>query len=231
MFQNAAQALESHLLNQRSHFHCSDCAQETPASFRDALNPLHTHCGFRDWQQAALHWIEHTAGQGIVEKLNAIETYKNTISCHMCGVCCRMASVDKPYNVLLQQAQQGDAFAQQFTSIFLPYESRDAARQKAPDVVTAVLAEAEEQEGEQETIFFYHCPYVGEDNRCSVYGTPKRPALCASYPETPLSYIDEQCAWHPWKADTYADTLLAHALLAYCTDLSEKLKTALGESA
>jgi len=93
--------------------------------------------------------------------------------------------------------------------------------------VAAALAEASEETNGEEKVFFYHCPYLGEDNRCTVYGTPKRPAICSSYPDTPLTFIAKNCAWKPWKDETHADTLAAHAMLALCEHFAGKLQIAI----
>lgn len=227
IFHQHKTALEAQLGALRQQVHCNCCDGSNLNDINQWLGPLPLNCQYRRWQQAALHWLETDAATPILETLNQIEAYKNTFSCHMCGMCCRMASSDASYKELQARAATGDEFARQFTSIFLPYASRDAARQVAPDVVEAVLAEAGEEAGDSERIFFYHCPYLGEDNRCSIYGTAKRPAICSSYPETPLSFVYERCAWKPWKDDTHSATLAAHALLALCSDYAEKLKASL----
>lgn len=181
------------------------------------------------WQKRALHEVEHVIGLELVTRLQQIEAYKNTFSCHMCGMCCRLASSEYTYEQLQARAQAGDDFARQFTSIFLPYASRDEARQRFPDVVSAVLQEAgEPADAETEHVYFYHCPHVGPDNRCMLYGTDRRPAICGSYPETPLGFVYQKCAWKPWKDETHGDALLVHAMLALCTDLSQRLRQALG---
>ncbi len=230
MLRQAALSLESQLLSLKAHYACAGCPggkDGVVSTFNEALRPTHQGCGFRAWQQEVLRVLEQEIGLEILNKLQQIETYKNTFSCHMCGACCRMASTDADYPTLRSRAEAGDEFARQFTSVFLPYASRQKAREKAPEIVAAALAEAGEEASGEESIFFYHCPYVGEDNRCTVYGTDKRPALCQSYPETPLSFVYEKCAWKPWKNETHADTLLAHALLALCTDWCQQLKRAL----
>jgi Fe-S-cluster containining protein len=171
--------------------------------------------------------IEQGIAGELLAQLHHVETYKQAFDCHMCGMCCKMASADAPYDILLQRAAQGDEFARQFTSVFLPYASRETAKRVAPEVVEAVLQEATEESNGEEHVYFYHCPYLGEDNRCSVYGTSKRPAICGSYPETPLSFMYENCAWRPWKDDTHLDTLTTHAMLALCSQLADTLKTSI----
>lgn len=230
MFQQAAQALESRLMGLRSGFECPDCQDSPEDEFLGCLTALHAGCGYRAWQLAVLHCLEVEVGGEILTKLQQIEAYKNTFNCHMCGACCRLASTDSPYQDMLKRASTGDEFARQFTSVFLPYISRQQAAEKAPELVTAVLAESVEEADGEERVFFYHCPYVGEDNRCTVFGTDKRPAICGTYPETPLAFIQAQCAWKPWKTETHTDTLLAHGLLALASDWAGKLRQALGES-
>lgn len=208
-------------------FSCSACQAHARPDAEAWLQPLPPTCQYRDWQREALNWLENSLGQELLTKLQQIEGYRQTFTCHQCGVCCRLASSEYDYGTLRKQAAAGDAFAAQFTSIFLPYASRDAARSKFPDVVGAVLQEAGEPAGE-ERVFFYHCPYVGEDNRCTIYGTAKRPAICGSYPETPLSFVYEKCAWRPWKEETRQDALTVHATLELAQDLASRLKQALG---
>lgn len=248
----------------RSDFTCSRCTHADATGSTDeteaqlfANHP--SECGYRAWQQAALYILEEEIAQEILAKLQQIQAYRNTVSCHMCGMCCRLASSDASYPELLERAAQGDDFAQQFTSIFLPYSSRQAAAEKYPEGVAAVLAHVGEPSGgssaealssasatgisnphtnaqedansanakPDERVYFYHCPYIGEDNRCTLYGTDQRPALCETYPETPLGFVYDKCAWKPWQNDTHMDTLLAHAMLNLCEAWSQKLHVVL----
>jgi Fe-S-cluster containining protein len=227
ILQDHQAALEAQLLELRGGFSCDHCDARSHNDLKQWLAPLHAGCGFRTWQQAVLGMVETEVAGKILLQLQRIEAYKQTFNCHMCGMCCSLASSDTSYEELVKRAEHGDEFARQFTSIFLPYESREAARKRAPDVVDAVLAEATEEAEGEERIFFYHCPYLGEDNRCSVYGTDKRPSICASYPETPLAFVYEKCAWRPWKDETHVDMMVAHAMLALCTQISEKLRDSL----
>ena len=233
IFRRQKEGLETNLASFLAEFACESCALSpeslVASNLEPWLKPLHAGCGYIGWQKAVLQLVEGQMAGQVVGRLNAIEAYKNTFSCHMCGMCCRMASSDAPYKTLLERAKTGDDFARQFTSVFLPYTSREAAQSKAPDVVAAVLAEAGGEAPGEEKIFFYHCPYVGEDNRCTVYGTDKRPAICGSYPETPLAFVYENCAWKPWKEETHPDTLAAHAMLALCEHLSQQLRLALAD--
>lgn len=226
IFEQARLSLEARLEELRGRFQCEACTSNPPGS---VLEPRHAGCGYRTWQAQALRFIEEDVGRELLARLQSVQDARNTVSCHMCGMCCRLASSESSYEELQARAARGDEFARQFASIFLPYASREAAREKYPEVVAAMLAEAAEEAEGEEKIHFYHCPYIGEDNRCTIYGTDKRPAICESYPETPLSFVYEKCAWRPWKDETHAETLATHAMLALCNHYSEQLRRVLAE--
>jgi Fe-S-cluster containining protein len=227
IFMQAQSAITFRLDELRKHYHCLQCDPPHLSHDVSLFEKFAPDCQYRQWQKAALETVEQEIGRDIAQQLQLVEGFRNTFSCHMCGMCCRMASSEYSYEELQARAAAGDDFAQQFTSVFLPYASREAAMQKYPEVVAAVLKEAEETD-RQESIHFYHCPYIGEDNRCSIFGQDKRPGICASYPETPLSYVYEKCSWKPWKDETHSTTMLAHAMLALCESTREKLTQLLG---
>ena len=47
--------------------------------------------------------------------------------CHMCGKCCRVVTTSTPYNILIKMAEDGDAGAIDFLSLFEPYNSIEDA--------------------------------------------------------------------------------------------------------
>ena len=224
-FDEVRQALERRLVAIRPQYHCEACVGGEQG---ELLTVRHAGCGLRQWQVHALKLIEEDIGLEILTTLGRIDEFRNRVACHMCGMCCRLASSEDDYAGLIARRDAGDAFARDFTSIFLPYASREAARRKYPDVVDAVLKEAaEEASTGEEKVFFYHCPYIGEDNRCTIYGTPKRPEICQSYPETPLAFVYDKCAWRDWKDQTHPEAIRTHALLALCSHFSIELRRCL----
>lgn len=227
MFESARLLLEAKAAELLTCFACPDCTEAPETTLPALCEKRHAGCGYRGWQEAMLNLIENDIGQEVFHRLQQVEAYRQTFDCHMCGMCCRMASSEFSYAELQNRAGAGDDFARQFVSVFLPYPSRDEAREKYPDVVNAVLAEAGEKPGDPETIHFYHCPYIGEDNRCTLYGKEKRPAICSRYPETPLSFVYEKCSWRPWKDETHTEALMAHATVELCLDTAVRLKTVL----
>lgn len=211
------------LLESRANYSCPQC--QTPPEILEPIS--HPHCGYAAWKAHCLTILEKDIGQQIVEKLNEIEAARNRVTCHQCGVCCKFASSEFSYAELQQKATQGDEFAKQFTSVFLPYASSDAARERFPELVDQILTEVRNQQAESgmdsAPVHFYHCPYIGEDNRCTIYGTPKRPEICAGYPDTPLTFIYNKCAWKPWKDEYHRESLVAHASIELCLFYSDKL--------
>ena len=223
IFAQARKVIEERLGALQADYTCPGCP-EPPAM----LDTLHEGCGYRAWQTRMLDVLEKEVGREILERLDQINTYKKRFSCSMCGACCRLASSEFSYEQLQEKARHGDHFAKQFTSVFLPYASTQAAREKMPAVVDEITAQLKDS---TEPVYFYHCPYVSEDNRCTIYGKPKRPALCESYPDTPLTFIHDQCAWKPWKDATHEDALYAHALIEIALFMAGKLREALSSSA
>lgn len=221
IFADGVNFLFGALADLRVKYHCSAC--DASGEEPDLFSAFHEGCDYRTWQQESIHLLEDRIARQILDKLNKIQAYKDSFKCHMCGVCCRMASSEFTYDQLQTKAANGDSFARQFTSIFLPYASQAAAREKFPEIVDSVLLQVEDPD----SVSFYHCPYVGEDNSCTIYGDPRRPDICASYPDTPLTFIYNKCAWKPWKDETHDEALQAHALIELCRDFAEKLKQAL----
>lgn len=222
IFLAAADTLFERLDTLRDSYSCVVCDphKKNPP---ELLITNHEGCGYRIWQQAAIAVIENDIARDLLTKLNLIEGYKAQFKCHMCGVCCRFASSEFSYEQLEAKAAAGDNFARQFTSIFLPYPSQRSALEQFPAIVESVLTQADDPD----SVYFYHCPYIGEDNRCTIYGDPRRPQICDNYPDTPLTFIYNKCAWKPWKDETHEDALWAHSMIELCTDTANKLKDAL----
>ncbi len=117
--------------------------------------------------------------------------------CKMCGKCCRVSTTSTPYEKLKQMAEEGDEGAKDFLSIFVPYESIEAARKVGKDTVDNILERlrADGKLNENE-ITFYRCKYLQPDNLCSNY--ENRPALCIHFPSTPWAITPPNCGFDGW---------------------------------
>jgi Fe-S-cluster containining protein len=207
LFQLAHQRLLDLFMTLRVEYQCPQCT--SPPEAVDEV--LHAECGYREWQKAVIITLEQTIGKQILESLEKIKAQKEVLGgCHNCGVCCSLASSEFSMAELEEKAKNGDWFAGQFTSVFLPYESPEAAEAKFPEVVSEIRTQA------VGPVYFYHCPYLTEDNLCSIYHDPRRPEICASYPDTPLVLTHKKCGYTPWRTEMLPTTLLAHASLELC---------------
>ena len=129
------------------------------------------------------------------------ESYLNTRPqslCHMCGKCCRVVTTPTPYNKLKRMAFQGDEGAKDFLSIFVPYESIEAAREVDAGVVDNILnlLKADNPDLKEDEMTFYCCKYLQDDNKCSNY--ENRPALCRHFPSTPWAIVPPGCGFEGW---------------------------------
>jgi Fe-S-cluster containining protein len=207
---------------------CITYAESHSQQEHPLLSPQHEGCTWQTAREEALIFFEVTLAKELLAQLAAIKTAKEQVTCGQTGQCCRLASSEFSWVQLQAKAKQGDAFAKGFTSVFLPYASAEAAVKAFPDVVPQVLAYAvdelsskaakagrplndREKAALEPDVYFYHCPYISEDNRCTLYGQPKRPAMCASYPDTPLTFIHKHCAWEGWQETYHQSALTAHA--------------------
>lgn len=235
LFRESQEEIEKGFLALRNEFACPVCGSadtkpETP------LDMLHPGCGYQYWQKACLAWLEQEYGRKLVESSRQMQQARDAVSCHHCGVCCRFASSEFSYAELLEKADAGDEFARQFTSVFLPYADADAARKRFPELVDDILKEVRLQQqasgldkspanpSDQADVHFYHCPYIGEDNLCTLYGKPKRPDICQSYPDTPLTFIYKKCAWKPWKDTYHQKALKTHGAIEIALFYASRLR-------
>lgn len=199
--------------------------QPPPTSKRAFEDALKTQPPSTKTTRQLKELLEQELPQTVLTQLKIIQQDHKTVNCHQCGVCCRLASHEDDYQTLLNKAEAGDTFAQEFTSVMLPYKNEAAAREAFPELVDEVKKTA----GNRET-YFYHCPYIQQDNKCGLWqnptpGLPRRPTMCATYPETPLTWQQPNCAWGDWKAKHLNTAMACHAKLAVYEVLLTSLNT------
>ena len=117
--------------------------------------------------------------------------------CHMCGKCCRVVTTSIPYSQLLKMSKSGDMAANDFLSLFVPYDSVEAARKVDEAVVDNIIYHLKiDGKFNENEITFYFCKYLGDDNLCSRYET--RLDLCKHCPSTPWSIVPPGCGFEGW---------------------------------
>ena len=181
------------------------------------LTVLHKDCVFNKWQGKVEKFLKKELSQQIYSKINKIEEYKEKFTCNRTGTCCKLSSSEYSYEQLLERAKAGDKFAQEFTSVFIPYDSLEEARDVFPEYVDYVLSEFDPEE----TIYFYHCPHLDENNLCLQY--EKRPSICRDFPSNPLAIMFPGCGYIQWKKETIVTAFTSHAMIEICMFTLEKL--------
>ncbi len=139
------------------------------------------------------------------QKLKILESRKK-ISCTGCAACCKLACSEFSYDELKQKAQNGDNFATQFISVFVPYDTEVEAEKIYPEYFELLKNKAED-----EKVYFYHCPKVTEDNRCPDY--ENRPQICRDFPDNPIGFLPKTCGYTKWKEEVEEQSLKLHSLL------------------
>ncbi len=117
--------------------------------------------------------------------------------CKMCGKCCRDVTTSTPYKKLKEMAENGDEGAIDFLSVFVPYETIEAAKAVDEGVVNNIISmlSMDGQYKEDETSFYY-CKYLRDDNMCSNY--ENRLTLCKHFPSTPWAIVPPGCGFEGW---------------------------------
>lgn len=110
--------------------------------------------------------------------------------CQKCGICCLCVTPSIPHTELLEKAAQGNEFARDFLSIFIPYKNIDDARK----ISNAVVEKAIKNKGEN--LVFYHCRHYHFEKKCTIYN--ERPDLCRLFPGSPFVILDENCGFYDW---------------------------------
>lgn len=118
--------------------------------------------------------------------------------CNKCGTCCLCATPSKSYRELLKKASEGDEFAQNFFSIFIPYKNLEQAKKISKTIVERTLKSCQQGTNKipPEEIVFYRCRHYHHKKQCLIY--EDRPQLCRDFPGSPFVILNENCAFYEW---------------------------------
>lgn len=159
----------------------------------------------RQWQKDVLEMIEKDISPEIYRKWREILAYRKNFHCKGCATCCNLACSEFSPEQLKEKAQNGDKFATQFLSIFVPYEAREEAEKIYPEYLGLLKDTLEED------VYFYHCPKLTECKRCSDY--ENRPEICRVFPDNPLSILPESCGFYQWRLEVEPIALMLHSMV------------------
>ncbi len=157
------------------------------------------------WQSEVLDMLENDVSKEVYRKFRELLAYRNTFNCVGCATCCNLACSEFSPEELKRRAENGDNFAKQFTSIFIPYESKEDARKIYPEYIQML------EENKEDEVYFYHCPKLTKDNKCSDY--ENRPQICRDFPDNPLSILPVSCGYKKWKDEVEPVTLMLHSMI------------------
>ena len=117
--------------------------------------------------------------------------------CKMCGKCCRVATTSLSYETMKVMAKNGDQGAIDFLELFVPYESIEAARKVDSDTVDNIIKHLlEDGNYKDNSLTFYYCKYIRDDNLCSNY--ENRKTLCKHFPSSPWAIVPPGCGFEGW---------------------------------
>lgn len=117
--------------------------------------------------------------------------------CNMCGKCCRVVTTSTPYLKLKQMARRKEQAAVDFLSIFVPYDSIEAARKVDASIVDNIINSLKEDGNyDEQNMTFYYCKYLLDNNLCSNY--ENRPTLCRHFPSSPWAIVPPGCGYEGW---------------------------------
>ena len=171
----------------------------------DLLDEYPPNSSGYNWQKAAIKLLTDDISKDIYRKLNEILAYRVKFKCVGCATCCNLACSEFSPEELRQKAKNGDNFATQFLSVFIPYESKEEARKVYPEYIELL------EENEETDVYFYHCPKLTKDKRCSDY--ENRPQICRDFPDNPLSILPKSCGYKAWKDEIEPIALMLHSML------------------
>ena len=171
------------------------------------------------WQKNTLDLLQNDISKEIYRKLNEILAYRTKFKCVGCATCCNLACSEFSPEELKQKAKNGDNFAKQFLSVFIPYNSKEEARKVYPEYIELL------EKNKEYDVYFYHCPKLTEDKRCSDY--ENRPQICRDFPDNPLSILPDTCGYKKWKEEVEPIALMLHSMVEIIDFYILKIKEAL----
>lgn len=183
----------------------------------DILDKFEPNSLGTSWQTAVIDMFENDISKEIYRKWQEVLELRKNFDCKGCATCCNLACSEFSPEELKRRAQNGDKFATQFTSIFLPYDSKEEARKVYPQYIELL------DDTIDEDVYFYHCPKLTDCKRCSDYNN--RPQICRDFPDNPLCILPKSCGFYEWRQEVEPVAMMLHAMMEIIEYYKEKLCT------
>lgn len=159
----------------------------------------------QQWQNAVIEMFDSDISQEIFRKWTEIIDYRANFECKGCATCCNLACSEYSHDELKKRAESGDKFAKQFTSVFIPYNSKEEASKIYPQYIELL------EKNTDSKVYFYHCPKLTKNKKCSDY--ENRPNICKVFPDNPLDLLPESCGFYEWKKEVEPVAMMLHAMV------------------
>lgn len=226
IFLKAKDALLQQLSPLNPPYECDKCTFECKFSSKNDLlmSKVNKDCTYKDWQKNALEKLKNGISKDILDKISLMLAYKETFKCNRCALCCRFACSEFSYSELKIKAENGDNFASQFISVFVPYDNLEEAFKVYPQYIELL----KDKYGEIKDIYFYYCPKLSDNNTCTDY--ENRPDICRDFPNNALAILPDSCGYKPWKEEMEIMSLTLNALSEIVCFYIEKLEDNLKSS-
>ena len=169
------------------------------------------------WQKISIKNLTEYKTQQTKILIQQINSIREQYNCQGCGTCCKFAVSEYSPKELEQKANDGDNFAKQFISTFIPYENIDEVKTIYPQYVELLM------KNETLNYYFYHCPKVTSNNRCPDY--KNRPQICKDFPDNPIAFLPKTCGYKNWKVNSEALWFRLNAIVEITSYYIEQLKT------
>ena len=192
IFIEAAKIIRQEIDKFKPDENCKFCTIPCDIENPDIFSVFPPNCPYANWQIKALSYLTNEYSSKLkVSKKNIMEK-KKEYSCKKCGECCRLAISGYTPVQYKQKAVRGDKFAQEFLSIYVPYESEEIVEAVCPNYYNKLNQFMDKNE----RVYFYYCKKLGADNLCSDY--ENRPDICKNFPNSPLNILPDECGYLPW---------------------------------
>lgn len=183
---------------------------------QDIFELFPENCVYKNWQKEVIELFDEVTLKNIYQKWMKILEYKNNSNCAKCASCCKLACSEFSYDELKQKAKNGDNFAWQFISVFIPYENESEAREIYPEYFELLKNKIQD-----EKVYFYHCSKVTEDNLCPDY--ENRPQICKDFPDNPIEFLPKSCGYSRWKEEVEPVALMLRSMLEIIDFYKQKI--------
>lgn len=218
IFIEAAESIRKELDNFKPENACEGCSvKDCKITKKEIFAPYPpAGCKLREWQMQALTYLTGDYRTKLKAAYKAIMDKKSNYECNKCGACCKLAVSEYSYAQLKQRAGRGDKFSEDFVSVFVPYENEEDARKVNPEYFELLNSLVED-----EKIYYYYCPKLGDDNLCTMY--ENRPNICKDFPHNPLKLLPSECSFNEWKNEIAHQAMLLKAKTDIISFYKEKL--------